>query len=94
MLQRSNHLQADYRFQLLVRPAERPLFSEKVSDMARNKTNAVLNTAKRFMHDESGATAVEYGIMLVAIAALIVVVVISIGGKTTGNFQTVETVLP
>ena len=39
---------------------------------------------------EKGATAVEYGIMVAAIAAVIIAVVISIGGKVEGGFNTVD----
>lgn len=43
---------------------------------------------------DEGATAVEYGIMVAAIAAVIVAVVFLIGGKVNDAFQTVETALP
>ena len=39
---------------------------------------------------EKGATAVEYGIMVAAIAAVIIAVVISIGGKVDEGFDTVD----
>jgi len=45
----------------------------------------------RFFKDEEGATAVEYGIMVAAIAAVIILVVYSIGGKVSSAFQTVDT---
>jgi pilus assembly protein Flp/PilA len=41
--------------------------------------------------DEEGATAVEYGIMVAAIAAVIIVVVFSIGTKVNTAFTTVDT---
>jgi pilus assembly protein Flp/PilA len=44
-----------------------------------------------FFKDEEGATAVEYGIMVAAIAAIIIVTVYSIGGKVLGAFTTVDT---
>ena len=44
-----------------------------------------------FFRDEEGATAVEYGIMVAAIAAVIIGVVISIGSKTNAAFQKVDT---
>ena len=43
-----------------------------------------------FFRDEEGATAVEYGIMVAAIAAVIIGVVISIGGKTNTAFQKID----
>ncbi len=47
----------------------------------------------RFLKDEKGATAVEYGIMVAAIAAVIVAVVISVGGKTNNAFSKVNSAL-
>ena len=44
----------------------------------------------RFFKDEDGATAVEYGIMVAAIAAIIVATVYSIGGKVEAAFTTVD----
>lgn len=43
-----------------------------------------------FINDESGATAVEYGIMVAAIAAVIVTVVYAIGVKVDAAFDTVD----
>lgn len=43
-----------------------------------------------FLKDEEGATAVEYGIMVAAIAAVIIAVVIAVGGKTNNAFQKVN----
>jgi pilus assembly protein Flp/PilA len=45
----------------------------------------------RFMKEDSGATAVEYGIMVAAIAAVIIGVVILVGGKVNSAFSTVNT---
>lgn len=44
----------------------------------------------RFLKDEDGATAVEYGIMVAAIAAVIIAVVIAIGGKANNAFEKVN----
>ena len=41
----------------------------------------MLKAVKNFWNEEDGATAVEYGIMVAAIAAVIITVVISIGTK-------------
>ena len=46
-----------------------------------------------FFKDEEGATAVEYGIMVAAIAAVIIAVVFSIGSEVNDAFTTVETKL-
>jgi len=45
----------------------------------------------RFFKDEEGATAVEYGIMVAAIAAVIITMVIAVGNKTNAAFTTVDT---
>jgi pilus assembly protein Flp/PilA len=43
-----------------------------------------------FIKDEDGATAVEYGIMVAAIAAVIIGVVIVVGGKTKNAFEEIN----
>ena len=48
------------------------------------------NAISRVFTDEVGATAVEYGIMLVAIAGAVVAVVYAIGGSVKGLFETTE----
>ena len=48
---------------------------------------------KNFFKDEEGATAVEYGIMVAAIAAVIIGVVIAIGTETNRAFSEVSTEL-
>ena len=44
----------------------------------------------RFFKEEEGATAVEYGIMVAAIAAVIITLVFVVGGKTNNAFSTVN----
>lgn len=46
--------------------------------------------AKRFFRDEAGATAIEYGVMIAAIAAVIIGLVYSIGTKVNTAFNTVN----
>ena len=46
-----------------------------------------------FLRDEEGATAVEYGIMVAAIAAVIITIVIAVGNKTLGAFTKVDTAM-
>ena len=41
---------------------------------------------KRFIQDESGATAVEYGLIVAAIAGVIVTIVVALGGKVSNSF--------
>jgi len=47
-----------------------------------------------FLRDEEGATAVEYGIMVAAIAAVIIAVVIAVGTKTNAAFENVNANMP
>jgi pilus assembly protein Flp/PilA len=47
-----------------------------------------------FLKDEEGATAVEYGIMVAAIAAVIIAVVIVVGRKTNNAFSNVNNAMP
>lgn len=46
-----------------------------------------------FLADEQGATAVEYGIFVALIAAVIVTVVSSLGGKIKSAFDAIVTAL-
>ena len=46
---------------------------------------------KNFWNEEDGATAVEYGIMVAAIAAVIITVVISIGSNVNTAMDGVNT---
>ena len=43
----------------------------------------------RFVNDESGATAIEYGLIAAGIAVAIVTVVGTVGTNLTATFQTV-----
>ena len=51
----------------------------------------MIKNIMNFFKDEEGATAVEYGIMVAAIAAVIITVVYSIGGKVNAAFTKVDT---
>ncbi len=48
----------------------------------------------KFVKDEEGATAVEYGIMVALIAAVIVTIVGTVGTKVKTAFTTVSGALP
>ena len=50
----------------------------------------MLSMVKKLWKDEEGATAVEYGLMVAAIAAVIVIVVFALGTKVNTAFQTVN----
>lgn len=62
---------------------------EKLQFMALMFVNNL--EAKR---DERGATAVEYGLMVALIAAVIVTVVATLGGQVNAAFTTVSNALP
>jgi Flp pilus assembly pilin Flp len=53
-----------------------------------------VQAVKRFFADTSGATLVEYGILLLIIAAMSVVTIKSIGTKVSKGFDTVNATLP
>lgn len=53
----------------------------------------LVQTVKQFWNDESGATAVEYGMMVALIAAVIVGAVKTLGGEVNTAFTTVSTAL-
>ncbi|HEX5776575.1 MAG TPA: Flp family type IVb pilin [Caulobacteraceae bacterium] len=44
----------------------------------------------RFLKDESGATAIEYGLIVALIAVVIIAAVTAIGGTLQGTFETVD----
>ena len=45
---------------------------------------------KRFLKDESGATAIEYGLIAAGIAVAIATIVGSVGTKLSGMFSTIS----
>ena len=47
----------------------------------------------KFLKDESGATAIEYGLIAAGISIAIVVVVTNVGTKLNATFQKVDTAL-
>jgi pilus assembly protein Flp/PilA len=48
---------------------------------------------KRFWNDESGATAVEYGLMVALIAVVIILAVTALGTNLTGKFNEAATAI-
>ena len=49
----------------------------------------LVNKVNDFLSDEQGATAVEYGMFVALIAAVIVTLVSTLGGKIKDAFQTI-----
>ena len=52
------------------------------------------NFFKRFANDESGATAIEYGLIAALIALVLVTALTTLGPKIAGTFNKVEAKLP
>jgi pilus assembly protein Flp/PilA len=50
----------------------------------------IMLDGKKSEMDERGATAVEYGLLVALIAAVIVTVVLTLGQKVKGGFDTVN----
>jgi len=50
--------------------------------------------ARRFIHQEDGATLLEYGMLVLLIAAICVLIVKAIGTKVSNGFHTVNAALP
>jgi pilus assembly protein Flp/PilA len=48
---------------------------------------------KSFLRDESGATAIEYGLIAAGISVAIIAAVNGLGGKINSNFETISTSL-
>jgi pilus assembly protein Flp/PilA len=51
------------------------------------------NLVGRFVKDESGATAIEYGLIAAGISLAIIAAVNTLGGKLSGTFTSVSTSL-
>ncbi len=49
-----------------------------------------MSTIKRFVRDESGATAIEYGLIAAGISVAIVTIVQTVGTSLTNVFTTVN----
>ena len=56
--------------------------------------NPVSNIIKRFIKEESGATMVEYAILVALIAVAVIVTVGILGGKIDATFQKVVNAMP
>lgn len=52
-----------------------------------------MNTVSRFLRDESGATAIEYGLIAAGISIAIILAVNTLGGTLSAKFQTINTAL-
>jgi len=64
--------------------------------MGRNASipwESKMSVFKRFVRDESGATAVEYGLIAAGISLAIIFTVNALGGQLKNTFNTVSTQL-
>jgi pilus assembly protein Flp/PilA len=52
-----------------------------------------MSIIKSFLKDESGATAIEYGLIAAGIAIAIITAVNGVGSKLSENFNTISTSL-
>ena len=50
-----------------------------------------MNKLMRFVKDESGATAIEYGLLAAGIALVLITIVISLGSTLNGVFTDINT---
>ncbi|HEY6259575.1 MAG TPA: Flp family type IVb pilin [Xanthobacteraceae bacterium] len=53
----------------------------------------MLTSIKRFLRDQTGATAIEYGLIAAGIAVAIIAVVQGLGGSLNTTFTTVQTAI-
>ncbi|HLH98311.1 MAG TPA: Flp family type IVb pilin [Xanthobacteraceae bacterium] len=53
----------------------------------------MIRHVKRFLNNESGATAIEYGLIAAGIAVAIIAVVQGVGGNLNTTFGSVQTAL-
>ncbi len=54
----------------------------------------MLSNLKKLFNDQDGATAVEYGLIVAAIAGVIITIVYSLGNKVSGTFNNVSSHMP
>jgi pilus assembly protein Flp/PilA len=52
-----------------------------------------MSACKKFLRDESGATAIEYGLIAAGISVAIIATVNALGGQLRNTFTTVSTQL-
>jgi pilus assembly protein Flp/PilA len=49
--------------------------------------------ARRFLHNESGATAIEYALLCSLLAVVLVIALTNLGGRASGVFSEVSSAL-
>lgn len=53
----------------------------------------MMNLVMRFVRDETGATAIEYGLIAAGISVSIIAVIQGIGSRLTSTFTSVQTAI-
>lgn len=66
----------------------------QIDNLTESDMQDLIAMTKNFIKDESGATAVEYGMIVALIAAVIVVTVGALGTKIEAAFNAITTALP
>ena len=61
--------------------------------MIRSATRSIDTSARRFLEDRSGATAIEYALIASGIAVAIAATVMSLGSSVQGLFNSVLTAM-
>jgi pilus assembly protein Flp/PilA len=64
-----------------------------VQVQSRNQENMMSLLIKRLLKDESGATAIEYGLIAAGISVAIIAVVQGLGSKLNSTFTSVQNAL-
>jgi pilus assembly protein Flp/PilA len=70
-----------------------PNWAQPIEQTADDGLSA-MTTLRVLLEDEGAATAVEYGLIVAAIAGLILVVVFTLGRKVKNAFNNVSSALP
>jgi pilus assembly protein Flp/PilA len=69
------------------------VYSEVTAGSIRQRREKSTMTLRKFLHDESGATAIEYGLIAACIAVAIITAANALGGSLSGIFTDVKTEL-
>lgn len=66
---------------------------EEIAGVAPIKREVVMTCLHKFLQDESGATAIEYGLIAAGISVAIIAVVQGVGTKLVSTFTSVQNAL-
>jgi len=83
-----SHDGADQAVQAFLRLTE----SFDVPDLSKSRRNQ-MERIKNFFKDESGASAVEYGLLVALIAVVIITAVTALGTSISGQFSSAATAI-